>query len=142
MVLPKFNLYLMLIAFLLNWLWEILQMPLFGVKEETTWAKGLFFCTLATLIDVLTTWAVFVAARFLAKNLDWKFYAGAALLGAICGVAFERFAFAFGLWRYGALMPVVPFIETGLSPFLQLAISIPFSIWLAQRLSQREATEK
>ncbi len=61
------------------------------------------------------------------------FYLFAAALGATCAVFFERFAFHFGLWTYSELMPVVPILETGLLPFMQLTLLVPSAIWLTKR---------
>lgn len=41
-------------------------------------------------------------------------------------------------WAYSDLMPVVPFIETGLSPLLQWLIVSLVALWLARRAAQRE----
>lgn len=136
----SFYIYLAVIAFALNWVWEIAQMPVYRTAEKS-WGEELFFCTLATVIDVLTILAIYGAAVFFITRRDWKFYLTAALLGAVCAVLFEKIAFAFGWWRYETRMIVVPILGTGILPFVQLTTLAPVSIWLATKAS-RSALER
>ena len=132
----SFYVYLAVISFALNWIWEIAQMSAYRTAEKS-WGETLFFCTLATFIDVLAVLAIHGAAVFFINRRDWKFYLTAALLGAVCAVLFEKIAFAFGWWRYETRMIVVPILETGLLPFVQLTTLAPVSIWLAAKASGR-----
>jgi len=128
---------LAVVSFVLNWVWEIGQMVAFAVSAS--WIKSLIFCTLATIVDLLTTFAVYGVAAFIARRLDWKrndwhFYVTAAVLGALSAVTFEKIAFAVGLWSYNEKMPVVPLVDTGLLPLVQFTVLVPFAIWLSRRL--------
>jgi len=132
----SFYVYLAVISFALNWIWEIAQMSAYRTAEKS-WGETLFFCTLATFIDVLAVLAIHGAAVFFINWRNWKFYLTAALLGAVCAVLFEKIAFAFGWWRYDEGMLVVPILGTGLLPFVQLTTLAPVSIWLAAKASGR-----
>ncbi len=132
----SFYVYLAVISFALNWIWEIAQMSAYRTAE-ISWGETLFFCTLATFIDVLAVLAIHGAAVFFINRRDWKFYLTDALLGAVCAVLFEKIAFAFGWWRYETRMIVVPILGTGLLPFVQLTTLAPVSIWLAAKASGR-----
>ncbi len=132
----SFYVYLAVISFALNWVWEIAQMSAYRTAEKS-WGEELFFCTLATVIDVLAVLAIYGAAVFFITQRDWKFYLITALLGAVCAVLFEKIAFAFGWWRYETRMIVVPILGTGLLPFVQLTTLAPVSIWLAAKASGR-----
>lgn len=128
---------LAVVSFALNWVWEIGQMVVFAVSAS--WIKSLIFCTLAAVFDLLTTFAVYGVAAFIARRLDWKqnyrrFYLTAAVLGALSAVMFEKIAFVAEWWSYNEKMPVVPIINTGLLPLAQLTILVPFTIWLSRRL--------
>ena len=136
----SFYIYLAVVAFALNWVWEIAQMSAYRTAEKS-WGEALFFCTLATLIDALAVLAIYGAAVFFINRRDWKFYLTAALLGAVCAVLFEKIAFAFGWWSYEKEMIVVPILGTGLLPFVQLTTLAPVSIWLVARAS-RSALER
>ncbi|MBA4183332.1 MAG: hypothetical protein H0X49_04885 [Acidobacteria bacterium] len=132
----SFYVYLAVISFALNWIWEIAQMSAYRTAEKS-WGEELFFCTLATVIDVLAVLAIYGATVFFINRRNWKFYLTAALLGAVCAVLFEKIAFAFGWWRYDEGMIVVPILGTGLLPFVQLTTLAPVSIWLAAKASGR-----
>ncbi|MSQ72711.1 MAG: hypothetical protein EXR27_15690 [Betaproteobacteria bacterium] len=36
-----------------------------------------------------------------------------------------------GAWTYSSLMPVIPLLGTGLSPFMQWLLVLPVALWLA-----------
>ena len=109
------------------------QMFAYKLKPEDSRIEVLVFCTLASVVDALVTIGIYkLLARFLSTN-QAIFYLFAAAPGALCAVFFERFAFRFGLWTYSELMPVVPILETGLLPFMQLTLLVPLAIWLTKR---------
>jgi len=117
----------------MNWLWEMAQMFAFKLKPEDSRIEILVFCTLASVVDALVTIGIYkLLSQFFSAN-QTVFYLFAAALGATCAVFFERFAFHFGLWTYSELMPVVPILETGLLPFMQLTLLVPSAIWLTKR---------
>ncbi len=120
---------LFVVAFLLNWFWEVSQTVAFDMRGVGT-GKMLLFCTLAAIVDAIITVIVFWSLQKLFRRRDWKFYVSAAAFGAIFAILFEQIAFIFGLWSYDQKMPVLPFLGTGLLPFLQLTILIPTAIWV------------
>ena len=121
---------LSVIAFGLNWIWEIGQMFAYAAEDGDTWTKSFLFCTLASVGDAIVTIAIYVFLKFLMRSSGAKFYLCAAILGASCAVIFEWFAFRFGLWSYGEQMIVLPVINVGLLPFVQLTLLVPLAIWL------------
>ncbi|MEP6902291.1 MAG: hypothetical protein ABJA66_11105 [Actinomycetota bacterium] len=130
----KFYALLAAIAFGLNWLWEMAQMFAFEIKPEDGLGKIFLFCTLAAVIDALVTIGIYVLLmKFNLANRK-VFYPLTILLGAICAVGFELFALRFELWSYNRTMPVVPFLEVGLLPLIQLTTFVPLAIWLANRI--------
>jgi len=132
----SFYVYLAVISFALNWVWEIAQMSAYRTAEKS-WGEALFLCTFATVVDVLAVVAIYGAATVLFGRRGWKFYLTTSLLGAVSVVVFEKVAFAFGWWSYNKQMPVVPVIGIGILPFMQLVILAPLSVWLAVRWRER-----
>ena len=124
---------LLAIAFGLNLIWEIGQMFAYQSKPGGGWFETLFFCSLASVVDAAATLAIYVFLRFLMKPDGAMFYLSAAVLGALCAVGFEWFAFRFGLWSYSEQMIVLPVIGVGLLPFVQLTLLVPLTIWLAKK---------
>ncbi len=123
------------VAFCLNWIWEIAQTFAFEMSGVSI-AKMLLFCTFASVVDGVVTVLIFWLLQRFLKSFDWKFYLAAAGSGALSAIFFEQIAFTFNLWSYGEQMPVLPFLGTGLLPFLQLMILVPTAIWLALKLKR------
>ena len=101
--------------------------------------KSLLSCSLASVIDAVVTVAIYGLLARLMKPNGAKFYLGAAVLGAMCAVFFEWFAFRFGLWAYSEQMIVLPVFKTGLLPFVQLTILVPLTIWIVGKLFMRNS---
>lgn len=120
-------------SFGLNWIWEVGQMFAYAAEASGSWAKSFFFCTLASAGDAIVTMTIYVFLKFLMKPGGAKFYLSAAVLGALCAVGFEWFAFRFGLWSYGERMVILPVLGVGLLPFVQLTLLVPSAIWLTRK---------
>ncbi len=98
--------------------------------------QRILICTVAAFGDAFITLGIYTIARFAARflqreKIDWKLYAVAALLGAVCAVAVERIALISGYWFYTDRMPLVPLFGAGLWPFLQLTLLVPIALWIA-----------
>lgn len=130
---------LLLAAFALNWLWEMVQMPAYAEMAGRTWGESAPTCTAAAAGDVVITLAIYAVAALAAGSLRWPLenrwnvYAAATLLGAAWATAVEWRALAFGRWSYADQMPVVPTLGVGLWPFLQLTLLVPAALWMASR---------
>jgi hypothetical protein len=126
------------VAFGLNWIWEMAQMFAYQTELNKGWLKSFLSCTAASVIDAIVTVAVFALLARLTNSKGAKFYLGAAVLGALCAVFFEWFAFRFGLWAYSEQMIVLPVIKTGLLPFVQLTFLVPLAIWIVGKLFRQK----
>lgn len=130
---------LALFAFLLNFVWEILQAPFYrGMADGAHWA-AVRTCTLATAGDVvilLVAYAVVAAATrdrwWLAAPPKAARVAGFLAAGVAVTVALEALN-VYGLerWAYGPPMPVM--FGIGLTPVLQWLVLPPATLWLARR---------
>ena len=71
------------------------------------------------------------------RNWRWtwvgspKVYAALATLGFAMAVIVERVALAFGRWNYNEHMPVIPGLDVGVLPILQLTVLVPLSYAIA-----------
>lgn len=133
----SFLIVLSLVAFCLNWLWEMVQMPAYAEMAGRSWRETAVPCGWAALGDVALTLAVCGVgalaagqARWVATG-RWNVYATAALLGAVFTLAVEWKALASGRWSYTERMPVVPMLGVGLWPLLQLPLLVPAAIAVA-----------
>lgn len=128
------------LAFVLNWLWEIVQMPAYEPPARASASTALAH-VVPSLGDVALTFAVYGVCALAAGRWRlagaWNEYAAAALLGGACAVAYEWKALASGWWSYNNRMPVVPLLGVGLWPLLQLTLLVPVAFCVATRWSRR-----
>ncbi len=132
---------MLIVSFLLNWIWEMTQMPAFKEMAARSWGETAALCTRATIADVVITLWIYCIGALATRNLGWGLqapwhvYATVALLGAMHAFWIERAATASGRWIYSEIMPVIPFLRVGLWPLLQLAVLTPLTLWMANRFS-------
>jgi len=137
-MLSRFLAALALAAFVLNWLWEMAQMPAYAEIAGRTWWESVPSCSLAALGDVAITFAVYGVGALAAGCLrwgtkgGWNVYAAAALLGGLCAAAYEWRSLAARRWSYNAHIPIVPLLGVGLWPLLQLTLLVPAALYLAR----------
>ena len=134
---------LLTLALPLELLWEIAQFPLYTVWHEGGWGYilyGLVHCTLGDLIILLL---VFWLVSLVKRKRYWYRAPGlsATALFTIAGAAYTVFSEIWnvrvkGTWGYTELMPVVPVIEIGGTPFLQWLLIPPVLVWLMWLYSQ------
>jgi hypothetical protein len=136
--LPELN--LALFAFLLNFVWEMLQIPFFrGMTQAPHW-DALLICLQATLGDVGVALAAFWTIAWLGRDRHWPTrprpaqIAAFALVGILITTALEWLATqVWSLWSYSGLMPMIPFLGVGLVPLLQWIVLPPLIIWFVHR---------
>lgn len=134
--LPEFNIYIF--AFLLNFVWEMLQMPLFALPPaDTPYWPVIKMCAAATVADGFIMLIAFWAASAFARSRYWFVAAerGHVLIFLITGLAItsaiELIATEMGVWQYSPLMPVL--FGVGLSPFMQWVIPPLITLWFTRR---------
>ena len=105
----------------------------YETKPGASPAGEFLFCALASVVDALVTVSIYGSlAQISVKARRPGFYLAAAFIGAWCAVFFELLARFFNLWSYNRRMIVIPLLETGILPFLQLTLLVPLAIWLAE----------
>lgn len=148
--LPSFLATLFAVAFGINWLWEMLQMPAYADVPERSWRETVLLCTVASVGDVALTLAAYGAGALVTRRLrygrgrsgGWKTYALMALSGVGVAITIEIAALAVGYWSYNERMLVLPLVNVGLLPFLQLTLLMPLSLWIAVRVMRAFANQK
>ncbi len=141
---PEFN--VALFAFLLNFPWEFLQVPLFVAMPEMAHWDAVLFCTRATLGDVLIALIAFWIVAGLRGNRYWllrpdtRSILGFIAIGIVITVGLEWHATEIQQrWQYAERMPTLPLLGTGLAPLLQWLLLPPLILWLARRQMLGEA---
>ena len=138
---PEFNFFIF--GVLLNFPWEFLQVPLFeGMAEGSHW-QGILICTRATLGDGVIVLIAYWAAAAAWRDRWWFKHSSARQLiaftsaGLLITIVLEHLATRsdhpdWG-WRYSELMPIVPVLGIGLTPFLQWLVIPPLVVWFTRR---------
>ncbi|MDI1237400.1 MAG: hypothetical protein PSV26_07950 [Polaromonas sp.] len=134
---------LLVISVLLNFPWEVAQMPLY--VEEGSWFEFALHCIIPSLGDGLIVMLIFGVGWAVRGRSDWTDQPGWAayvlmlMTGFSVAVIVEWVGF-YGLnrWSYTASMPLLPGLGIGVVPVLQMLILPPviFRItgwWFARR---------
>ena len=135
---PEFNVFVF--SLLLNYPWELIQMPLFLGMRESTQGAAIKACTFATLGDGVIMLLAYWGGALLVQDRRWIARPRRAPILTMIGIAVaitvfvERWAIvsAWG-WRYAENMPVIPMLGIGLTPVLQWIILPPLLVWFVKR---------
>ena len=131
-IFKRFFLIAAVISFILNEAWELLQMPLYSSAFYNL--GHVVFCTLGALADMIMVLLLYVCFGFIYKNPFWIWQSNwfkiciVMLTGAAGAVLSEKRHLIIGSWAYDQSMPIVPFVNVGLSPVLQFFL-LPVSIY-------------
>lgn len=113
------------VGFLLNLLWENLHAPLYvhyqggAITEYVLFRAAFFDAFIISLFAAILFFVPWPRAR------PWLMLA----VGVFFAVMLEVWALKTGRWEYTVFMPLVPFLEVGLSPTLQLGATGWLALW-------------
>jgi hypothetical protein len=130
-----------ILAFVLNLTWELAQGPLYeGYVYDF---QHISFCTLASVADVLM---VLLLYQGFASILKEPFWMGSPTVGRVLtlmsvgalGAILAEIRHTWeGNWAYAESMPLLPFVEVGLSPVLQFTLLPALVYWLSFHLIKK-----
>ena len=129
------------VAAALHFIWESLHIHLYTGYESL--GGGIPITAYATAGDVIYTVAAVLAVAAFKRKLDWMRdatranFASLAIIGFCIACFVEYKALVFDRWAYTWDMPIIPLLNIGLSPMLQMAILLPMSVWLASNIVGR-----
>lgn len=127
-------------AVVLNYIWEVGQLPLFAEFDNFHLLAALRHCAWYTLGDATMVICLYALGAWGHRTwgwglrlhrLDWLWLPVAGMLMAMI---IERLALAFGRWQYGLSMPLLSGLEVGIFPVLQMGLLPLLSVLLAGRL--------
>ena len=118
-------LYVFVVGFLLNLIWENAQAPLY--EGYTNLWDHFMLCFWASLGDAAVVLllfgllAIWYKDFYWIKDINWKSASVLFLLGGGIAIGFELWAFKNNMWSYKNNMPVI-FLDVGLFPLLQMML--------------------
>ncbi len=132
------ELHISIFAFLLNFVWELLQMPLFAGFADFPYYQTILHCTKATFGDVVISLVAFAGACLITRSRMWIVSMNKSgvvsflAIGLVITVAFELLATGpLNRWEYSESMPTV--IGVGVSPVAQWVILPLIQLWFVKR---------
>ncbi len=126
------------LSFFLNFFWEVVQTYFYTMKNApfNTMLYGWVHCTLG---DVILTMASFWIVSIISHERKWLLHPSPlnfiafVMIGVVVTVISERVnVHIFKSWTYNELMPLIPLMKVGLTPFLQWII-VPATVILLVR---------
>lgn len=128
----KFVIIIIVLSFLLNFAWELIQIPLY--KDSFYSIGHIAFCALASLADAIMVLLLYFGFAVIFRNLFWKEHQKwnrivmVILIGGTGAVLAEIRHLSIGTWAYSGSMPIIPVINVGISPVLQFMV-LPLLIY-------------
>lgn len=127
----QFIVALLVVAVLLNYMWELLQSPFYaGMQIDASTFGHCFIASLGDGVIVLfiyfLDWLAFRRRERIGPPARWRL---AAMLstGFVVGAMIEWIGvYALHRWSYNDAMPMLPVLRIGLIPVLQMVILPPF----------------
>jgi hypothetical protein len=138
-----------IVAVALNYLWEIAQAPLYVGLED--WNSVWWHCFVAALGDGVLIWLIFLVGWITFRRFDWYAHPNGRSLamvlsaGLFIGISIEWVAInQLSRWAYTVNMPLLPGLEVGLVPVLQMLLLPPLIFRIAARWTGADcmSTEK
>ncbi len=121
-----------------HFIWEILQLPLYTLWKLGTFQQKLFAILHCTIGDVMIAGSCLLLALAVFARSGWpdtsiaRVYAASLTLGLGYTIFSEWLNTSVrGSWAYSDLMPIVPFLGTGLTPLLQWIVVPTVAFWIA-----------
>lgn len=134
------------LAFLLNFAWEVIQMPLY--KGASYDIQQIAFCALASMADAIMVlmicfvFALIYKDPFWTRDLTWQRILNLMMVGGLGAIGAEIIHLSSGNWAYARSMPIIPVVNAGLSPVLQFMILPGLIYYLSFQILERIKTKK
>lgn len=135
--LPELN--VAIFGFLLNFVWEMWQIPFYEDMPGKPHLLAVWQCTRATFGDVVIMLVAFwvVAAIIRSRRWivapNWRQVVGFVIVGVLITVGMEEISLQLDRWAYADLMPTLPLVGTGLLPLAQWILLPPLVVWFVRR---------
>jgi hypothetical protein len=128
-------------AVVLNYIWEVGQLPLFAGFANFHLFAALRHCAWYTLGDATIVLCLYTLGAWGHRSWGWGLrprwadWLWLPLTGILVAVIMERLALGVGRWQYGPYMPLLPGLDVGVLPVVQMGLLSLLSVLLAGRLA-------
>lgn len=128
-----------LCAVVFNYLWEMGQLPLFAGFATFHLLTALHHCAWYTLGDATLVISLYTLGAWGHRTWGWGLHLHRIdwlwlpITGMSVAIIMERLALDVGRWQYGPHMPVLPGLEVGILPVVQMALLPLWSVLVARR---------
>ncbi len=127
-------------ALLINFVWEMMQMPLFSYPSNASLVQINLACLQASAGDAVMIVIAFWIVAILQKDRSWILHPSVGSLGLfllpgiLMTVVFEAMATGpLHRWTYAEAMPILPGLGTGIAPLAQWLILPPVVALVVKR---------
>ena len=127
---------LFVIALPVNYLWELAQSPLYLPPSRLS--DVLLHCFVASLGDGAIVGLIYGVCAILFRERDWYVrmsrsrWVAMLTAGLAVGVLVEWLGLRMQRWIYADTMPLIPGVQVGLVPILQMLVLPPLIFWVAR----------
>ena len=133
--------WIFIVAVVLNYLWELAQMPLYAGVEAYS-ARVFWHCFVASLGDGVMVLLIVAAGWIVLRRSDWFLrpgipgYSVMITVGLILAVLVEWLGLhVLRRWEYLQRMPILPGLNVGLAPIVQMLLLPPLIFRLVKIFS-------
>ncbi len=122
------------VVFALQWAWETAHGVAY-VETDTALLDRLRHCLPMAVVDTAWSGTVVLVGIIVSHWLrrPWLTWAVGVAAGALTATWVEHAALQSGRWTYNARMPIVPVIEVGLWPVLQMSLLPSLALLMATK---------
>lgn len=122
--------FIFVLAFVLNFIWEISQAFLYaphyvGIAGLITVHLRASLGDISIIFIILSLDTVILRKFYAEEKSNTARFSMIIFIGLVLATSLEKYALATGRWSYNSLMPIIPWLNVGLTPILQMMLIPP-----------------
>jgi len=127
------------ISLVLNLVWENLQAPLY--QGYSSFWQQLPVCSVASLGDALIILVLYFVLAIVNKDMLWITKMSRAdvavliVIEALVAIGIEKWALTTGRWQYDSAMSLIPYVEIGFLPVIQMILLPILTYYISKRIA-------
>ena len=140
MTITKKLLYIVFFAFIVNLAWEVPHSLLYKTTTEMSVSEYVPRILQASAGDIVMILIIFAIISLYNNSVKWSILQKkniilSILLGIIVSVTFEIYALNTNKFAYLPSMPLIPLLNVGITPVLQMIVAPLIVFFLAEKIS-------